>query len=108
LKRALLHPQARRDQQWEVRYHRDQARTRVAVRVANATSMALGQIEAQPGLGSPALGRLLEIPGLRTRRVAGFPLVWLYFEREDHLDVVRLLGARQDVASNLGGEFDSD
>jgi toxin ParE1/3/4 len=32
-------------------------------------------------------------------------LLWFYFERDDHLDVVRMLGERQDVAALLGGEF---
>ena len=37
-----------------------------------------------------------------------FPLLWCYFERGDHLDVVRLLGERQDIATILGAEFDAD
>ena len=28
---------------------------------------------------------------------------WLYFELEDHLDVVRLLGDRQDIVAILTG-----
>lgn len=28
-------------------------------------------------------------------------MVWFYFERTDHLDVVRLLGERQDIATIL-------
>ena len=32
-------------------------------------------------------------------------LLWFYFERGDHLDVVRLLGERQDVAAILGAEI---
>jgi toxin ParE1/3/4 len=39
--------------------------------------------------------------GLRTWRIKGFPLIWFYFERADHLDVVRLLGERQDVVALL-------
>ena len=34
-----------------------------------------------------------------------FPLLWCYFERGDHLDVVRLLGERQDIAAILGDEY---
>ena len=63
---------------------------------------------ADPGIGSPTLGKLLGIPGLRTWRVAKFPLLWCYFERGDHLDMVRLLGERQDIAAILGDEFASD
>jgi toxin ParE1/3/4 len=29
---------------------------------------------------------------------------WLYFEAKDHLDVVRLLGDRQDIMAILGQE----
>jgi toxin ParE1/3/4 len=40
--------------------------------------------------------------------VAKFPLLWCYVERGDHLDMVRLLGERQDIAAILGDEFASD
>ncbi|MCZ7562315.1 MAG: hypothetical protein M5U30_21710 [Burkholderiaceae bacterium] len=36
-----------------------------------------------------------------------FPLSWCYFERGDHLDVVRLLGERQDIIAILGDEVGS-
>lgn len=80
----------------------------MAVKLANATHAALDQLELAPGIGSPTLGKLLGVPGLRTWRVAKFPLLWCYFERGDHLDVVRLLGERQDSASILGDEFASN
>jgi len=35
------------------------------------------------------------------RRVAGFPCGWFYFERVDHLDVVRLLADAQDLNAIL-------
>ena len=108
MKSAVLRPQALRDQQGEVRYHREEGGTRVAVKLANATNAALDQIELDPGIGSSTLGKLLGIPGLRTRRVAKFPLLWCYFERGDHLDVARLLGERRDIAAILGDEFASD
>jgi hypothetical protein len=65
----------------------------------------LDQIELDPGIGSPTLGKRLRIPGLRGWRLGKFPLLWCYFERADHLDVVRLLGERQDIAAILGDEF---
>jgi toxin ParE1/3/4 len=105
LKPAVLRPQALRDQQSEVRYYRQEGGTRLAAKVARATNDALDQIEHQPGIGSPTLGALLGIPGLRSWRVGTFPLRWCYFERDDHLDVVRLLGERQDVMAILGDEL---
>lgn len=61
----------------------------------------LDHIEQHSGTGSPRIGQVLNIPGLRSWRVSGFPLIWLYFERKDCLDVVRLLGERQDIPSIL-------
>ena len=52
-------------------------------------------------MGSPRLGQLCEIPGLRSWRVTDFPMQWLYFGADDHLDVVRLLGDRQDIIAIL-------
>ena len=108
MKPAVLRPQALRDQQGEVRYYRGEGGTRLAMKVAKATNEALDQVELEPGMGSPTLGKLLGIPGLRTWRVAKFPLLWCYLEHGDHLDVVRLLGERQDVAAILGDEFASN
>ena len=66
LKPAELRPQALRDQQGEVRYYRKEGGSSVAVKVAKATKAALDQIELDPGIGSPTLGKLLGIPGLRS------------------------------------------
>lgn len=68
----------------------------------DAAVAALRQIERMPKMGSPRLGHLCDIPSLRSWRVKGFPMQWLYFEAQDHLDVVRLLGDRQDIIAILG------
>ena len=108
MKLAVLRSQALRDQQGEVRYYRKEGGSRVAVTLANATNVALDQIERDPGISSPTLGKRLDIPGLRTWRIAKFLLLWCYFERGDHLDVSRLLGERQDNTAILGDEFASN
>ena len=106
MKPAILRPQALRDREIEIRYYRKEAGSKVAVRLVNASNAALDQIELDPRIGSPVLGKTLGIPGLRNWRVARFPLLWFYFEREDRLDVVRLLGDRQDLSALLGAELD--
>ena len=105
MKPAVLRPQALRDQQGEVRHYRKEGGARVAVKVVKATNATLDQIEQDPGIGSPVLGKAMGIPGLRAWRVAKFPPLWCHFERGDQLDVVRLLGERQDIAGILGDEF---
>ena len=73
----------------------------LAERMFDAAIAALKPIERMPGMGSPRLGQLCEMPGLRPWRVTDFPMQWLYFEAEDHLDVVRLLGDLQDIVAIL-------
>ena len=102
MKPAVLRPRALRDQQSEVRHYRQAAGADVALEAARATNAALDQIERDPGIGSPVLGKVLGIPGLRTWQVSKFPLLWFYFERAEHLDVVRLLSERQDVVAIVG------
>ena len=75
------------------------------MRLVVATNAALDQVELDPGIGLSALGKDLGIPDLRCWRVSGFPLLWFYFERNDHVDVVRLLGERQDIATILTGSL---
>ena len=44
-----------------------------------------------------------DIPGLRSFRIAGFSSGWFYFERGEHVDVVRLLSYSQHLAPLLNG-----
>ena len=97
MKRAILRPQARADLHAEIVYYRKQAGKLIANQLAGAADDALQHLQQNPATGSLRIGQILEIPGLRSWRVSGFPLIWFYFEREDHLDVVRLLGERQDI-----------
>ena len=66
---------------------------------------AVDPLELNPGIGSPAIGKLLKIPSLRTWRVRKFSLLWFYFECAEHLDMVRLLGERQNIAAIRGAEL---
>lgn len=101
MKPAVLRPQALRDQQYQARCYRKDAGPPLAVKAVKAINAALDQIEFDPGIGSPLMGKVLGIAGLRTWHVTKFPLLWFYLERNDHLDVVRLLGECQDLAAIL-------
>lgn len=92
----VLRPQARDDRRSEARYYRQEAGAAVADPLVKAMAKALQDLERNPSICSPALGRLLGIDELRTWRLHGFPLTFWYFERADHIEVVRLVGQRQD------------
>ncbi len=98
---ARLRPLAERDLVERTRYYRAEAGVEVATRFFDSAIAALRSLERMPGAGSPRLGELCDVPGLRARRVPGFPCVWCYFVRADHVDVVRLLADAQDLPSLL-------
>ena len=95
---AWLRPLAEADLIERSRYDAAEAGDDVAGRFFDAAIGALHAVERMPGTGTPRLGELCDIPGLRMRRVEGFPCGWYYFVRPDHLDVVRLLADAQDLA----------
>ena len=96
MKACVLRPRAREDRRAEVRYYRKQAGASVAAKLVKALVNAFQELERNPSIGSPTLGKALGIEELRTWRIDGFPLTLWYFERADRVDVVRLVGQRQD------------
>ena len=73
----------------------------VAETFVDAAVEALRAIERMPGAGSPRIGELCGVAGLRARPVSTFGCGWYYLLRSDHVDVVRLLADRQDLAALL-------
>ena len=101
MKPAWVRPAAIADRLNGARYYRSEAGVTVAERFITSLRAALARLEANPAIGSPTHGISLGIPGLRSWPADGFTVLWFYFEREDHLDVLRLLGEREDIATIL-------
>ena len=59
------------------------------------------RIERFPGAGSLRYAELLDVDGLRFVIVNRYPYLVFYFERPDHLDVVRVLHQLQDIPATL-------
>ncbi len=98
---ALLRPLAEVDLVARIRYYRREGGDGLGERFFDSAVAALGAITRMPGAGSPRVGELCGIPGLRVRRVVGFPCSWFYFVTHDHVDVVRLLADAQDLPTIL-------
>jgi len=94
---AWLRPLAEADLVERSRYFLAEAGDEVANRFFDSAIAALRAVERMPGTGSPRVGEICDIPGLRVRRIEGFPCGWFYFVRTDHLDVVRLLADAQNL-----------
>lgn len=105
MKTALLREKARHDLRHQLAYYRREASQGVALQLRMVAESSIRFLEQNPGVGSPTLGKELEIENLRTWRLTGFPLLWLYIEHTSHLDFLRLLGQQQDIAAILDSEF---
>jgi len=102
-----LRPLAEADLVERTSYYGAEGGEEVGARFFSAAIDALGMIGRMPGTGSLRVGELSGVPGLRSCRLAGFPCGWFYFERDGYVDVVRLLGYAQDLATMLG-DVDQD
>jgi toxin ParE1/3/4 len=102
VKPAALRPLAEDDLVERTRYYRRAGGSELAERFFDAAIAALRLVEESPGVGSPRVGELIGLPGLRRIGVEGFPFGWLYLERPELLDVLRLVADRQDLAAALG------
>ena len=104
---ARLRPLAEADLVERTRYYSTEGGTDLGVRFFDAAVASLTAIEKMPNAGSPRVGELCDIPGLRVRRIEDFPVGWFYFVRPDHADVVRLLSDAQDLPVILA-DLDTD
>ncbi len=92
---------ARRDVEDAVDYYADEAGARVALRFIDALERAYLAIGRHPAAGSPRYGQELDLPGLRSRRLLRFPYMVFYVERQDHIDVWRVLHVQRDIPAGF-------
>jgi toxin ParE1/3/4 len=104
MKRAVLRPRAEADLLQEHGYLAEHRGDQLALEFFELAIAAVRAIEQTPGGGSPRIGRLADVKGLRSWRIGSYQRAWFYFERSDFVDVVRLLGDAQDVISLVSNE----
>ncbi len=102
MKAAALRPLAESDLIERSGYYNRAGGPQLAERFFDTAVAELRSIEASPGLGSPRVGELIGLDGLRRIGIDGFPCGWLYLERAEVLDVICLLADRQDLAAAIG------
>jgi toxin ParE1/3/4 len=66
-----------------------------------AVDTALSHIAEFPSTGSPRYGELFNTPGLRFWLVSKFPYALFYIERDNYLDVIRVLHQHFDIPAQL-------
>ncbi len=85
-----------------VDHYLQEAGDQVALSFVDAVEQAYRHIAHHPKSGSLRYALELELPGVRCWPVKHFPYLIFYVEREDHIDVWRLLHGRRDIPAWLG------
>jgi toxin ParE1/3/4 len=80
-----------------IAYYLQQRAVDAALGFINALEKAYGHIGRHPAAGSPRYAHELNLPDMRFWLVPGYPYVVFYVERDDHIDVWRVLHAQRDI-----------
>jgi toxin ParE1/3/4 len=88
---------AERDVEEAVAYSLTEGGESAALRFVDALQRAFRHIGRHSTSGSPRYAAELNIPGLRCWPLPRFPHLVFYLEREDHVDVWRVLHGRRDI-----------
>jgi toxin ParE1/3/4 len=79
----------------------DKGDEKTAAGMATALGKLKNAISVHPDSGSPSYANLLDLPGLRHRKLGRFAYLVFYFERDTTLDVWQILHAKMDILHRL-------
>ena len=89
--------QARRDIEEAVDYYAREAGEQIALAFIDTVENAYRAISNHPAAGSLRYAYELNLPGLRSRPLKRYPYLVFYVEREDQIDIWRVLHAQRDI-----------
>lgn len=103
MKSKLVVPRARanRDVDEILAHYLREGEERAGLRFIGALEAAYKRIARHPAAGLPRYGHELDIPGLRAWPLKRHPHLVFYVEREDHIDLWRVLHGQRDIPSWL-------
>jgi toxin ParE1/3/4 len=88
---------ARRDVDEVVDHYLSEGAEQAALGFIEALEQAYAHLGRHPATGSPRYAHELDLPGLRTWPVIHYPHLIFYIERDDHVDVWRVLHGQRDI-----------
>ena len=100
-KPVILRNRAARDVDETIAHYLGEASAQVASRFIDALERATSHLGRHPASGSSRYAQELGLAGLRGWPLNRFPHVIFYFDREDHVDVWRILHGRRDIPAWL-------
>ena len=101
---VVLREVAASDVEQAVDWYRREAGGAVAARFVDAIESAFARIAHDPAAGSTRYAQELDLRGLRTWQVQGFPHLVFYVEAPAHVDVWRVLHEARDLPATIGQE----
>ena len=106
-KPVIPRTRATRDIDEAIDFLLDNSAAQVARGFITALERAFAHISQHPATGSPHYALALNLPGLRCWPVKRFPYLIFYLERQDHIDVWRVLHSHRDIPAWLCDPEDS-
>lgn len=98
---------ANRDVDDAIEHYLGEDAQQAALGFINALEQAYSHIGRHPATGSSRYAHELNLPGLRSWSLTRYPHLVFYIEREDHIDVWRVLHGQRDIPAWLGANADS-
>jgi toxin ParE1/3/4 len=96
-KSVIPRERARQDIQDAIDYYAREAGELVALAFVDALEGAFRASARRPAQGPPRYAHELNLPGLRSLLLKRYPYLISYIDREDRIDIWRLLHARRDI-----------
>ncbi len=88
---------ANRDIDAAINYYLDEDGERAGLGFIDALERAYRHIARYPASGSPRYAQELDLPGLRSWPLKRYSHLVFYVERDDHIDVWRVLHSQRDL-----------
>ena len=92
---------ANRDVDAAIEHYRNEASEKVALGFIDELQKALARISLNPRIGSPRYAHELDLPDLRLKAIARYPYLVFYVERDDCIDVWRVLHSERDIPAGI-------
>lgn len=93
--------QAARDVDAAIEHYLEESAVEAALGFIDALERAYTHLGLHPATGSPRYGHALGLPGLRSWPLTGYPFLVFYVERDDQIDVWRVLHTRRDIPQRM-------
>ncbi|MDR1227902.1 MAG: type II toxin-antitoxin system RelE/ParE family toxin [Azoarcus sp.] len=95
---------AKQDVEETVGYYLSVEAEQAALGFIDALEQAYTHIGRHPATGASRYAHELDLPGLRSWSLKRYPHIVFYVERDDHVDVWRVLHGARDLPAVFGGD----